>query len=418
MNNTIRNVGLGIKTIVRWSSEVLLVIIFLNICAYLILPHLPDRNRDLATYLSKDKTNISADLYSEMPKGYLVDVLTDLVTYFQSGVSYFPHSEYCESPFRSQTFNILTDPTGLTYRSGYEDCFKHGDTMIDRIYVFGGSTSVGIFVGDKETWPSQLHRILKKRGKNIEVVNYAVSGHSVTEEFLRFYDLVKLGHRPSMIVVLDGLNLGLEADQSKFSNAFAARIKTAQQGESPGQISRSILVQLPLTKVVMRLLPASTLKMFFVNQVSADVSMSPLESYSDSTVVRYQTNRFNNGISDFEWLCGKYGIKFLYCLQPNAFYNYNMDSCTACGENPNKHYKEDVGSIYASIRSTHPEVLDLTGLFDKYHKKAIVDDTHYSVGFNSYLADEIARGIDIDSLHTAAIYTNMATGGRFTFFDQ
>jgi lysophospholipase L1-like esterase len=404
------------NNVFKWIGAALVVFLLLNALALVLLPLLPSRNRDVASSLANDPSSISKELYQDMPKDYLEDVLTDLITYFQVGLSYFPHSEYCETPFRSKTFNIKTDPTGMTYRASISDCFVQPDSYSKRIYVFGGSTSVGIFVGDKETWPSQLQKILSTPTTKLEVVNYAVMGHSITEEYMRLYDLLKLGHRPSMVVVMDGLNLGLASDQSKFSNAFYQRIKETQQGESTAAYLQRLFMHLPITKLLIQLSPTKLLKFFFFRQAGGDISNTALEFVSDSTVVHYQTNRFKSGISDFKSLCAKYDIPLLYFLQPNAFYNYPIDSCPACSELSNRNYKNDVGRIYEGIKTAHADVIDLNGLFARYHRRAIVDDTHYSPAFNAYLAEKVSQNIKADTLRTAFIDSRMATGAGFAFF--
>lgn len=404
------------NAVVKWTTTTLLIFIALNVVSFFVSPLLPVKNKAIANSLANDPGSISKDLYADKSKDYLVDVLTDLFSYLQIGLSYFPHAEYCETPFRSKTLNILTDPTGMTYRSGYQACFVQPDSSKIRVYVFGGSTSMGLFVGDKESWPSQLQKALNTKQENIEVVNYAVMGHGVTEEYLRFYDLVKLGHRPSLVLVMDGLNLGMKSDQSKFSNVFFNRIKELQQGESAKSTILKMVLQMPLTKLLIQLAPVKIATYFFLAKSNQNAEDSPLEFYSDKNVVLYQTNRFNTGISDFKSLCKRHHIELLYFLQPNAFFNYPVDSCSACSEMPNHNYKNDVGKIYAGVKTAHSDVIDLTGLFAKYHQRAIVDDTHYSIGFNAYLANEVGGYIKPDSLRIAWIDSTAATGAGFAFF--
>jgi lysophospholipase L1-like esterase len=338
------------------------------------LPILPKRTSDIARTIANDPKSISKELYKDKHEDYLIDVLSDLIEYMQIGVSYFPHTEYCETPFKSKTLNICTDPTGVTYRTGHKKCFVDIDSSTYRVYILGGSTSFGVFVADSETWPSRLSKLLmlKYPNRKIEVVNYAVTGYSITEEFLRLYDLVKLGHRPSMVIVLDGLNLGMESDQSRFTNSFFYTIKNIQTSYSFKETISRLLINMPISQLLLQMAPTKVLLYFFIRKASQEASNSPLEFYSDKSVVNFQSNRFNKGISDIQHLCNQFNIKLLYCLQPNAFYNYNIDSCSACTEIPNKTYKEDVGKIYSSILSNHPDVIDMTNLFSKFHNKQLL----------------------------------------------
>ncbi len=390
-----------------------IIFIVLNILSYILLPYLPSSNRKLATYLSNDAEGFAKDLYTEMPAGYFEDVFTDVISYFQQGQSYFPHTEYCETPFRSKTLNIVTDPTGISYRSGFEPCFTQPDSSTTRIYVFGGSTSFGSFVADKESWPAQLNKILNEKGKPVEVVNYAVQGGCVTEEFLRFYDLVKLGHRPALVIVMDGVNLGGQADVSRYSNAIYNRIYEWQQSKIANAYVTRLFLNLPVMKALVALAPGKVLEYLYSMKYTEDNGTSPLESKNDPQLVRNYINRFNAGISDFQYLCNKHHIKFLYFLQPNAFYNYPRQSPEI--ENPD--FSKDLDTIFTGVKLANPnQVLDLSNLFSKYGKKAIVDNCHYSVAFNTFVATEVAGYIKIDSLPPSYINSRAATGTRFTFF--
>jgi hypothetical protein len=47
-------------------------------------------------------------------------------------------------------------------------------------------------------------------------------------------------------------------------------------------------------------------------------------------------------------------------------------------------------------------IIDLTNLFELWgdNRKVIVDDVHYSPGFNRFLAQQVAKYIDVESLMT------------------
>jgi len=82
---------------------------------------------------------------------------------------------------------------------------KPSDTF--RIFALGGSTTFGVGAADNETWPVYLQKIMNEKitGKNIEVINFGLSG-ATTESY---HELIKnkIGSLdPDLIIMYDGWN--------------------------------------------------------------------------------------------------------------------------------------------------------------------------------------------------------------------
>ena len=82
---------------------------------------------------------------------------------------------------------------------------KPSDTF--RIFALGGSTTFGVGAADNETWPVYLQKIMNEKitGKNIEVINFGLSG-GTTESY---YELIKnriFSLDPDLIIMYDGWN--------------------------------------------------------------------------------------------------------------------------------------------------------------------------------------------------------------------
>ena len=76
-----------------------------------------------------------------------------------------------------------------------------------RIFALGGSTTFGVGAADNETWPVYLQKIMNEKitGKNIEVINFGLSG-ATTESY---YELIKnrmSSLDPDLIIMYDGWN--------------------------------------------------------------------------------------------------------------------------------------------------------------------------------------------------------------------
>jgi hypothetical protein len=83
---------------------------------------------------------------------------------------------------------------------------KGDTTPVAQVFVLGGSTTLGVHVSDEQTWPSYLSAILNKKasGKQIQIVNYGHEFFNPSQEAVLLEDLLKSGHRPSLVIFMDG----------------------------------------------------------------------------------------------------------------------------------------------------------------------------------------------------------------------
>ena len=91
---------------------------------------------------------------------------------------YYPGGvEYLYQPFKSEHLNVTTSYFNLPYRH------TAADTLAPyHIYCFGGSTTYGLFVNDRHTWPAWLQQLLNEPDSagRYAVFNFGVSGFSPT----------------------------------------------------------------------------------------------------------------------------------------------------------------------------------------------------------------------------------------------
>src|SRR5689334_3185162 len=91
-----------------------------------------------------------------------------------------------------------------------EPSFHAGkDVDTASVYFFGGSTTFGFDVIDKETISSEFINIVNAGCldcKSVEVFNYGVLSYYSYNELMLFHHLLATRHRPDIVVFLDGLN--------------------------------------------------------------------------------------------------------------------------------------------------------------------------------------------------------------------
>lgn len=76
------------------------------------------------------------------------------------------------------------------------------------IFFFGGSTTLGFNIEDRQTIPAVLGRKLNAGGgkKKIEIYNFGSGNYTARHEFLRFLELLDNNFIPDYVIFLDGYN--------------------------------------------------------------------------------------------------------------------------------------------------------------------------------------------------------------------
>jgi hypothetical protein len=112
--------------------------------------------------------------------------------------------------FRNMDFNgAYMHMSGSTRRTQPDSFYNPASDDTLDIYFFGGSTMFGFNVLDHETIPSQFVQLYKEKfpnGKSIRVHNYGTPTYYSYQELILFSNLVYSGHKPDIVVFLDGIN--------------------------------------------------------------------------------------------------------------------------------------------------------------------------------------------------------------------
>lgn len=369
----------------------------INIAAHLILNSNFIVEKHARFYL---ENIIQEDAYYDsnnivsLDNNYINDILKDNTLYsLQKGgdYTYYPIVEFLKSIFTSENINIIQPDNDVPQRLVKRNFDKNRDDFDKSIYCFGGSTTFGDLVADHHTWPAFLEEILNE--KNIEVRNYGCQAFSPNQETLLFLSLLSLGHRPSLCIFLDGINTGPIFQGSEFSKDIAHRVYFNND-------FKSILIETLFSLPIMKLVIHYKRKSIYTN--SRDFDLTPLEFGTENQYLIY--NRFMENAKLRELISKEYNVPIIQFLQPNSMMYYKYELLTGL---PKKLYLEDENfininnnyrALYDSLVVNNSGFIDISNLFELYPRHAVVDGLHYSPDFNFYLAKDILKYFDVDTL--------------------
>jgi len=325
---------------------------------------------------------------------YAGEVLDDFYELGQLGFIYQPWVQFSEPPFQGKHVNVDLDERGFpTRRTINPSNITH--LPVIRIVTLGGSTTFGYNVSDEHTWPSYLAKILNDRalaqhlGVYVEVVNYGRGFFYPTQETVLAMDLLKSGHRPSLMIFMDGVNLGEDEDVPAFTDKFERQF--AERQFIP---EASIVHQLKWVPVV-------RLALVIQKKISGrETGAGPKEA--KPVVVDTANHLINRFIQDrmiAEGMLNQYSIPSQFFLQPDAIHNYPLSNFSKPMPDTFLPERERRVAFYKRMSATKG-VTDLSNLFEVWGlgRKAIVDDCHYSPSFNRFLAEHVAKHIVLEAL--------------------
>jgi hypothetical protein len=392
------------KTILFTSYTIGAIVLFfivLNLLSLLFL-HEDDKFQDYSTQLHKvinPKAYHPPHPALNLDKAYMEENIVDNIryTYLSSReFDYYPRlEEVHSSPYQSKHLNIQKGNADLPNRVTLAaECLSK-----KTIFCFGGSTTFGTLISDEHTFPSLLMKQYMDNGYCIIVKNYAVCGYNANQETAEFLELLRLGHRPSLAIFMDGLNVGPPYDGSEYTLDMADRFEN-----HPNNDYVRLIYNLPLFKLIM---PEKSI------EESKTEPLQLILAYDSMFNQKYANKLIENAV--LREAIGKlYHVKVLTFLQPNVFYNY--DTRQYQSELFEKSFKENYFHNYSEIYKQVQEsdkLVDLSNLLTEYGQPAIVDLLHYSPDFNKFLARKVSGYYNPDSLKDYEFIEKAASGIPF-----
>ena len=271
--------------------------------------------------------------------------------------------------FRNMDFNGAYIHTADAIRKTVPDQYvsSSSDDTVD-IYFFGGSTTYGFNVLDHETIPSQFVQVYREKypnGKAVRVHNYGTPTYYSYQELMLFSKLVYAGHKPDIVVFLDGINdfwfaTAAYYRQSYFSYVFRQVIDKGLKANGNFQL-------------------VDTADAMFM-----DPKEVPLEEYNSRLVSNYFEN-----LQNIRFMSELAGAKPFFFLQPSPFYNYpNQLKDPVCFKDTNNRFNY----IYPMVKERGQNEKNFVFLGDMLHDEKgypFIDGLHYSPAFIRKVAERM-----------------------------
>ena len=250
------------------------------------------------------------------------------------------------------------------------------DDLNGSIWFFGGSTTFGYGVADKETIPAQLEKILKTR-----VINFGRGYFYSAQENQLLREYLKAGYRPKMVIFLDGVNerCDIEVYQKEMESLFE------EASEYSWDFTDAVY---PITVLSDEL---KTRFGFKKTHGSTDMAQDDLHELSCRSYGKTipLSDVLQQNMSERNFICNDYSLNCNTYVQPFAgVHGIHSDFKTYKASDRKKLQKkfDALKSTWAGSGSTF-----ITDALDKLHKHAYVDDCHYSAEAGELIANEMAK---------------------------
>lgn len=295
---------------------------------------------------------------------------------------YSPFVEYRMTPYKGRDFNITEDgyrPNALSP----QDLNRPGP----KVFVFGGSTTMGSGVRDGETIPAGIERALKAAGRDdVQVFNFGVVSYFSTQEVIALQRLLTAGVKPDVAVFVDGLNdfyYCTIPDQSSWFDRLTQLTHARSRVPLSHELAnRSNVVQL-------------------ARALGGDKSVTVREwgSFCNSEAdVRKVAHRLDTNRRMIDGLAERLGFQAIFVQQPVPTYAYDN------AKRPVP-VKDEMLGYHVNSKAGYPLMAAMRGQGTLWTRNllwlaelepqgnAYVDTVHYSPAFNDLIGSKIAEEI-------------------------
>lgn len=233
------------------------------------------------------------------------------------------------------------------------------------VFFFGGSTSFG--VGPYwATVASYLQEVMDASGRYnrpVRVYNFGRSGYQSSQEQVLFHRLISAGHRPNMVVFMDGLNdfcwpdgnpSGWQALAQFFNDTNETYRRTM---EGYGIVTQwEKLQQFVATMPLLRLTSAAIDRLTAapVPRYAASTDASP-DKPESAAILGGVIDRYIANMRQVKAVAEAFGIEPLFVWQPIPTYKYDLKYHVFNPDRLGCHINSKVGyPIMAEIATTKP----------------------------------------------------------------
>lgn len=347
------------------------------------------RQAALGALVARHGLDHVAKAYPEMSRADLVAFLRE--SHRAKLWEYEPFTEFRQLTVTGRFVNV--DPAG--FRRIGEQAPWPPRPGAAAVFVFGGSTTLGVGLPDDATIPSHLQGLLRAGGRRVDVYSFARASYFSTQERILFEQLLSTGVAPAAAVFVDGLNDTINLDGGlpphRWRSARSAALKTLveESGRSGvGPRLSALARELPLVAAIRHRL--SELPAVREERLQAGVAARRAET--GALVERWIRN-----VAMIRAVGARFGVTTLHVWQPIPGYR-DEPAARLFPERQEEVLAPSVAvfdALEARLRDApDPDVLWLAGMATGRRENLYVDDVHYTSRFSKEIAAEVARALE------------------------
>jgi hypothetical protein len=270
--------------------------------------------------------------------------------------------------------------------------FINGSNDTLDIYFLGGSTMFGFNVLDHETIPSQFLTLYKQKfpnGKSVRVFNYGTPTYYSYQELILLSDLIFKNHKPSLVVLLDGINDFWFVKASYYRQSYFS------------YIFRQMFTNGLRSKGDFRFIDTA-------DAMYKDPQNIPATEYYRTLIENYVENMKN-----IRMMADMVGARPYFFCQPSPFYNYpNQQKDPMCFKDTNTRFNY-IYPMLEKMADTLPDFTFLGNMLKSEKGYPFIDGLHYSPRFITKLTERILSTIEpelskTDTTKVAGRYTHVS----------
>jgi hypothetical protein len=258
-------------------------------------------------------------------------------------------------------------------RKSVPDAFiKTGSKDTVDIYFFGGDNMYGYHLADHETIPSRFVEAYQKEnpGKSVKVKNFGILHYYSKQELMLLSTLLFQGHRPDIVVFLDGLNDFYSSRMLFYDRPFFSyALQQSFEGKMFQKGTETFL---------------DSTGQFYEDPAGIDP-----KKYNDELIVKY-----SNNIKMAADVCRNANIKCYFFCEPVPFYKNNKPVDQAYNGNFRR-----FEYIYPQLEKKKDSLVNfhfLGNITENEKQNGFIDNTSYLPAFSNKVARQILETVKND----------------------
>ncbi|MCI5064505.1 SGNH/GDSL hydrolase family protein [bacterium] len=297
--------------------------------------------------------------------------------------SYAPYTQFTEAPFTGKFVRVTEE--GYRANSDIHPWPPTDETV--NIFLFGGSTSFGYGVSDRETLAAALERQMNESHeyeREVRVYNFGRGHYYSTQELMLFRALLRDGFIPDRAIFVDGLNDFYHVKDLPFYTNHLTEYIDGLSWLEGRDVPLSVKVVLRLKGLVFDpMVPNAHVTDYLIPQDGSDeeareIAQSVFRRYLiNQTAIRALAEKYNVTVTSVWQPISTY----LYHEKYHAFAKFGLEQHRLAG----KAYPFVQKII--EIENPLPELIWCADIQKNAKKNLYVDPYHYSGEMNELVAE-------------------------------